>query len=414
MTIRRSAITQYFLIYIMLIMSYSCMATFYLNQNILYCFILGIFGLLYITHKQYRRQYAFIGVFIIFTGVVFQRLLNGGVGISAFLQISIPIICTHMSICADKEKFLDRYIKVVCFFATVSIVFWGIFLVAPELVDKWPAVEYFTQALGTGEYKVYWHGKGVLLYSFLEIHPTRNCGIYSEPGVYQIVLNSALFVLLFWKEKLHYEDIREYYKHLLIILVALVTCQSTTGFLSLFILLVFYMLQNKGSEGKKIKRRIVLLSLFFIIFLLVEYFINGYESILYNQVIFKLFGNSKTFTLDVSQGSGQYRMGTILYCLDLIVKHPFGVGYDAFNAGKDTSFVAASLLTYACIYGVIIWGMVLTWLWTPVIKRQKAGIAIAFILMFINTTLGQTMLLYPPQLLIPIYLTVVGAQKQGG
>lgn len=411
MKIRVSVLTQYFLIYIMLIMSCSCMVVFYLNQNILNIALLCFFGILLLKHKKYRNSYAILGVLILLGGVVFQRLLSGGVGLSGFLQLAVPILCANMAICSNKREFLNRYIKVVCIFAVISDIFWAIFLVFPELEKVWPAVEYFTQAIGSKGYETYWHGKGVLLYSFLEIHPMRNCGIYTEPGVYQIVLNSALFILLFWKDRLNFKKDKDYNRALFIIFITLASCQSTTGYISMLLIIAAFLLQNKVDAQGKTRRRIVELTILAVILLLVEYSFNGTGSILYRQIIQKLFGDSKSFTLDLTKGSGQYRLGTIVYCLDLITRHPLGVGYDAFSAGKDVAMVAASLLSFACIYGVVTWAAVLIWLLAPVIKREKTLVAIAFILMFVNTTLGQTLLLYPAQVLFPLYLSVVGVTR---
>ena len=39
--------------------------------------------------------------------------------------------------------------------------------------------------------------KGVLFYVYRAFEPFRNNGIFTEPGVYQIVLSAAIFVLLF-------------------------------------------------------------------------------------------------------------------------------------------------------------------------------------------------------------------------
>ena len=90
----------------------------------------------------------------------------------------------------------------------------------------------------------------------------------------------------------------------------------------------------------------------------------------------------------------------------MIFRNPLGVGYDVFNAGQETAMVAASLLSFACVYGVITWAAVLIWILAPVVSKEKAIVTIAFILIFVNTTLGQTLLIYPAQIMIPIYLTV--------
>lgn len=114
------------------------------------------------------------------------------------------------------------------------------FCLVPQLVDAWPAQSYLTQTLGTMGWERYLHGKGFFLFSYLEMHPTRNCGFYTEPGVYQIVLNSTLYILLFWKEKLMISSEKKYRKILLVIIAAIIACQSTTGYLALLLIILFF------------------------------------------------------------------------------------------------------------------------------------------------------------------------------
>ena len=133
---------------------------------------------------------------------------------------------------------------------------------------------------------------------------------------------------------------------------------------------------------------------------------------MYIQVIQKLFPSGK---LDVSEGSGQYRMGMILYALSLIGENPLGVGYDVFNDGLEQGFVAASLVSFAAVFGVITWVVVMILVFYPMFKYAKSTICILFLCIFINTTLAQTDLLYPAQIMIPLYLVAThGRMSRGG
>ena len=62
------------------------------------------------------------------------------------------ILSTQIAICCDRKNFLNRWIQTVEFFAAISIGFWAVFCIAPNLVNLWPAQSYDTQALGTAGY----------------------------------------------------------------------------------------------------------------------------------------------------------------------------------------------------------------------------------------------------------------------
>ena len=127
---------------------------------------------------------------------------------------------------------------------------------------------------------------------------------------------------------------------------------------------------------------------------------------MYKQIIEKLFGSSGG-GFDVSSGTGQYRLGTMIVSLATVFQHPLGVGYDAFYAARNafgSGLVAASLLAYAAVYGIIPWLIVLGMIFTPVFRHQRRAVAFLYVLLFVNTTLAQTDLIYPAFFMIPMYL----------
>jgi len=409
MKVKKSTLMQYVLIYIMLIIPGSCLFAKVLTGNIKYICVLGLFAFLFFTRKKYQKPYAILFSGIVLVIVFFQRMLTGGVGISAWMQFAVCLLSTQFAIACNKEAFLDRWIRVVVFFSVVSVIFWLLFCAFPNLVNLWPAQTYFTQAIGSRGWEVNWHGKGVLLYSYLEIHPTRNCGIYTEPGVYQVVLNSALYILFFWKEKLQFTGFKQYRTFVAVIIITLISCQSTTGYIGLILNLVFFFVlrQKENRMIVKIKRYVLLAVIIGIIAILIEYSFNGTNSILYQQIIVKLFGTSNTGIINLTEGSGRYRIGTILFSLNVISRNPFGVGYDTFALLKNDfgqGLVAASIASFAAIYGIIPWGIMMILIFKPVFSREKRALAWLFVLLFVNTTLAQTDLLYPALLMIPTYL----------
>ena len=69
--------------------------------------------------------------------------------------------------------------------------------------------------------------------------------------------------------------------------------------------------------------------------------------------------------------------------------------------------VAASIASFAAIYGVISWIMVMFMIFYPIFKYENGKKKVLFVLLFVNTTLAQTDLLYPSLMMIPIYLSIV-------
>ena len=88
---------------------------------------------------------------------------------------------------------------------------------------------------------------------------------------------------------------------------------------------------------------------------------------------------------------------------------PFGIGFDAFYAIRDSfdpAAVAASIATYAAVYGMIFWLTMMIMIFYPMIRREPKKILIAvFAFMFINSTVSETYLFYPGLMMFPIYLS---------
>ena len=411
---KKSVVAQYFLIYVMYVIPGSCLFAKYLGGNLKYIALLGLYGWLIVTKKKYRSAYSLYFCILFLVSTIFTRIYTGGgAGVAALFQFVVGVLSTQIAIYCDKEHFLSRWLKTVTFFATISIVFWAAFYAVPSLVNAFPGLSFITGTEGSKGYERVLPGKGVFLYSYLKRHPTRNCGLYTEPGVHQIVLNMTLYVLLFWQDKLDFKSFKEYRKCVAIIMVALVSCQSTTGYLGAIMIFTFFFFSS-GAEKKfrGIRSFMVVAVALGVMVLLGDYMFRGEESILYSQFIQKLFGDSEG-GLDISEGTGKYRTGTMVVCLDIMARYPLGVGYDQFTIMKDAygaELVAASLLQFPAVFGILPWVVLLVLMLTPVFVRQKLNHALLYTFLFVNTTLAQTDLIYPPFFLIPMYL--VGVPKK--
>ena len=414
MRFKKTPIVQYFLIYLMYIIPGSCLFAKYLTGNAKYIALLGLYGWLIFKKKKYRSGYSLRFIILFLISTLFTRVYTGGgAGVGTLFQFWVCVLSTQIAIYADKEHFLTRWINLVTMFAAISIFFWAAFYAMPSLVHTLPTVRFNTQTLGSAGYRHTYYGKGLLIYSFLEIHSKRNCGLFTEPGVHQIVLNMTLYILLFWQDKLEFKSSKQYRRCVAVILAGIGTCQSTTGFLGAILILTYFFLGGRAEKKfKGIKGFMIGTVALVLVALLADYSANGNSSILYKQFIHKLFGDDGS-GLDVSSGTGQYRTGTMMVCWNIMMNYPLGVGYDRFALMKNAygdGLVAASLMQFPAVFGIIPWFILLGLLFLPVFVRQKPTLAFLYVFIFINTTLAQTDLIYPGFFMIPMYL--VGVPKK--
>ena len=386
---------QYAWLYLMLLIPGSCAMSRYLNTTLVYGVIIAIYALLALLSAKYRNVYVLSFCLLLALATIVIRLKTGGVGPLTFLSNAAMLVVTYIAMTIDRRMFLTRFIRIVCFFGIISVLFWAAFCINPSLVNAWPATSFWTQNLGTGQWATVLHGKGLWLYSYLEIHATRNCGFYTEPGVYQIVLNAALFVLLFWKKKLYFGNEKQYRTATVIVLLTLITCQSTTGYLSMMvILLCFFFMRVRERDIRMLKQKIAVLVVAITAVLITDYWLRGEESLLYVQVLNKLFGGDIGAGINLEDSTGQYRWITVMASLKALSMDPFGIGYDAF-------------------YGVIFWLAMMIMIFYPMIRREPKKILIAvFAFMFINSTVSETYLFYPGLMMFPIYLSSYFTHKQ--
>ena len=400
-------IVQYVLIYLMLLVPGSTFVLVTANPIIYYALMVAFLAALLLV-KGMRESYGIALCGVLLVSTVLTRALNGGAGIGSWAELAGCVAITQMAICCDYDRFLGRWIRAVVFFAVISVVLWMFFLLFPSSVSTILGSPYLVDVVGTYPWQTYQYGAGQFFYSWLEIHSTRNCGLYTEPGKYQVVLNSALFILLFWRNKLHFKSEQGYKRSLVIVVVALASCQSTTGYIGMVGIFTFYLFSFKRREEAGGAKLYIFGTLLVAVFaLLVDYALNADNSVLYQQVISKLFGDSG---FDLSSGTGIFRVEMIELCLFVMLSDPLGIGYDGLNllaAGYGGGgLVAASLVQFAAIYGVVPWLVVLFFIFYPVFKGCPLPTAFLFAFLFLNTTLAQTHFLYTSLLMIPMYLAI--------
>lgn len=340
--------------------------------------------------------------------------MQGGVGLDAWLRWAVPILLVYYSFSVDKEQFLNRWVKLVVVMSAISLAFWLACQINVDLIRSILPTHYTM-----GRSVAYWtsstsavyqpeYGDGLLFYSVRFLEPDRNNGVFSEPGLYQMVLNITLFILLFMRDELNITN-KLHIKYTIILLVTLITCKSTSGYLSFVIILVMFMMQENQAEQKN-KNRIIIAALFGIALLLVEYSLNGTNSLLYTQLLKKILSDGK---LTISADSGMWRMMTVATAWTSMLQNPFGIGYDNANALLASGSTGAQIFLMGAALGIIPFVTFQAWTLYPVLTSKSISVLgkIAFVFMFYNSMLAQSKEFYSAFLIFTIYCFFAGRNQ---
>lgn len=183
---------------------------------------------------------------------------------------------------------------------------------------------------------------------------------------------------------------------LFILVITLITCQSTTGYIGFAVMIMVYVF-TRNHDNMHIKKKILLAVSTIIVIMAIDYLQRGTDSFLGMTVIRKLVDNSGNLSLTADTGA--YRWGMILLALQTMFTNPLGVGYDSFrglaNVG-ETGLVAAQIVQTGAVYGLPMFIGMLWWIIYPIIKyesRVKQRFIIIFL--YFNTALAQSSEYYP-------------------
>ena len=343
--INRKAMLQYILIYCMLIMNQSHIYRLFINTNTaLQVMIIGVLAVWLLVRHRNKSQRGFFLAIVMIAATTFVRIIQGGIGLTFCYEIIIKVFIVYAAILVDVDLFLIRFVKTVTLFAAISIVGWtqqvaGLDLMtrfAPVHPDYASKVSWETGYRVASQYKIY----GILFYTTSQMESMRNVGFYTEPGIYQMVLNSAIFILLFFNSGLDIsQSIRK--KYLLICIVALILTQSTSGYLGLAVILLGVVL-NTANETKSIKNTILLLCVIGVVALFADLSVRGETSLLYKAIISKVFSDKGH--LDINASTGMYRMASIAMCIQAMIQNPFGMGVDRCTDFMSTNVLALPVL----------------------------------------------------------------------
>ena len=374
--------------------------------------ILIVMCLLLFLHTGKKVGKDILYLIFLFGTVIFIRIWAGGTGLETFADYAIPVMATLCAISIDRNSFVKRFIKVAIFLCLWSLIGTAISYIAPQLlrtlgtefttgsgVSTWTsATDYTTR---------YYKGYGLLLYSWID-RPTyqRNIGIFTEPGIFQMLINTVIFMLLFMRKWITEFSEKQINKYLAILLFSLITCQSTTGFICGGAILLGALWENQEINSS-IKKKIAVLIGAAIVGFAIDYFVRGQESILNTIVLNKLVDVDGAFSLAASS-SGEARLGTIAICLQSMITHPLGMGTvrtGAIILNASDANVAGALLAFGAAMGIIPFAVTMCWIFKPVFKCEMSTIAKwLYVFLYLNITLAQSSIFYPALIVIPLVI----------
>lgn len=315
--------------------------------------------------------------------------LTLGTSLSTILTFEV-VLATYL---LKPQNFLYRTTLFIAFLAAFSLVMF----ILIEMLGFYTMVAVFSpiSEVSFGRVSGEIYSYNFYIYNFVVQHMERNCGPFGEPGQYQCVLGGALFFILFYKT-----NFKENTKVCLMFLfvATMITTQSTSGYVSLLIIIAAYFLhgflaRHKDKQMNKAFRLLLVISIVFFCFTK-----SGHS------FIETTISSKYDFKRHEILASGAARQDGIDSAVNLISSRPevlFGMGYDDAleninsESGLLIYLLAVGLLPFSILYGFL----------ARVSFKYSLGLhdAIAKLLIVLNMSLGQPHVLNPILFLIILY-----------
>lgn len=390
MKIRKNAVIHYLLLYMVLIFQGSVF--FNNNQDILYISVFLIVAVMAgIKHFKFQKRYITNLILLLFSLFITFITSGGSLSIASILNILSRFLLVYIAYYYNEDKFIERFLKLNVFLAAISIVMYALQMVNINIITAILPRE-------TSSSNIY-YGKFLYTYAY---GSSRNCGIYTEPGLYSIVLTAALFVALFFETGLSAKQQRIYTS---VLVIALVSAKSTTGYLSLLIILGFLLMKSKTMHITKTARWILL---GIIIFVAIDLYI-GENGLIQRYFIDKLFSSDGKIDLTVSSGKSRYY--SMIADMNIAKSHPFGIGYSTYSDIwrnylevfiPDRSSCVGITKSCATI-GLFSTAIIIYFLVENCFRSYKdKGVVVLFIVLLLNITLGQPQILFPALMILTL------------
>lgn len=260
-----------------------------------------------------------------------------------YLIFGTAIICAYfMYLSFSFTKFVFIFTKIMYFLCIFSLITFVLLLTVPSVYSVFPTIT---------------NSAGLIVRNILfsVVHNSTyfnsNFGMFWEPGAFQTFINLALYFQLFILKDL---DIRR----IIVFIITIFTTFSTTGYISMFILFVIYLLINKSKTKIALKKRKKLIKIVMVLLLIGIFIFNMMPS----HIVFKVFGkleaiiNPNLANQNIAYGSTTARIDAIKIPLINWLRSPlWGVGFEDmynYSINGNTNFLTATPLNWFGLFGL--------------------------------------------------------------
>ena len=393
---------QYVLIYFLVL---SCGAQFYdLNRELINNVVI-VFCSFYLLFKMKNRKYLNIVLYLVLFVMMMSMLTlfhKQPYTITVMTRIIENFMIAYVAFDYDKEKFCTRYVKFVSGMSIISLGFYVVQLINPSVLTN---ILKANIGWGAGtHWEMTFYGELFYVYRYnpLVTMEYRNNGIYTEPGLFQMIINGALFFLLIYSERVYLSD-KTKRSLITLLIITCLTTGSTTGYIGLIIIFISVIL----ISGNKINRRMKFFSIGVLTICLVVLLINF--TYLGDQSILSMFFVTKLSDLIINQnGTGVARTSMTMAMLELSVQHPIlGVGYgrvaNAVSRLEETGGAIIFQLLAACGVPATLY-VIYPHIKNAFKKEKGLIIGICWLALYCNTTFSQSKEIYPALIVLSFFI----------
>lgn len=402
MKISKSALIQYFYIYMMIQAAGGRIQAAVGNQ-IFYAvaFVLGALYLLKRWNSIAHRKTWFINwILLLSASLVISVLFTfGDLSIITAISYASRIMLVFAAVDMDADEFTTRFLKMTAVLCTASLItfipcqIFGHEIFAP-IYSKLYYIPNGNSWLGGT------HGLFLFVFNFLD--PTENAYMFGEPGEYQILVIAAIYILIFkYRDKMYSSTFKKY---LILYLVTLITIKSTTGLMNGFVLLVAFILGRNNKIRRENKVILMVIAVFALI-IGMRYITS--TSYFYDTFVQK-FTTSSSTGIDFSEGTGAGRWGGITRFFESVKEHPtdiiIGVGFEGFKKTSMGEFSAAGIVNSIMMLGIFTNIIVFGGMFVKSLQYSNDMVEfLAIVFIVINMGLGQPEVLCSIVILITLY-----------
>ena len=188
---------------------------------------------LYFMRPKVKANFSTAAMFIILVWTSVNSImfdLGGGIGFNSDQKVSTVAMYMAVSVLSFRH-FREKLLKALTCLSAVTLIAWSLHI-----------------GLGIGRFGT----PPAPTFGIFMDWGGRMASIYWEPGQYQIIMTSTLVLFFDELRQIRFANIMRYVRRFGIIVLAIIVCRSTMGYLCLMVLMVLAFMSNKSAKNNKI------------------------------------------------------------------------------------------------------------------------------------------------------------------